>query len=158
MNFIKTFQSQMTWCRWLTFLLRSMTVTLTVLLFWISFFWRSYLWYNGFPSIRKSWSCCLSFHWLSNKLRKRDALFHSIAYDFFCAAWGSLRDHLRDVWWENNFKCSASTAASELCEWVQDEIGAYIPHHRYQVKPHSFPWFTAACAATVAHRNHFFCL
>ena len=34
----------------------------------------------------------------------------------------------------------------------------YIPHREYQVKPHSSPWFSAACAAVVAHRNHFFCL
>ena len=24
------------------------------------------------------------------------------------------------------------------------------------VKPHSSPWFSAACAAAIAHRNHFF--
>ena len=32
----------------------------------------------------------------------------------------------------------------------------YIPHRKYQVKPHSSPWFSAACAAAIAHRNHFF--
>ena len=26
------------------------------------------------------------------------------------------------------------------------------------MKPHSSPWFSAACAAAIAHRNHFFCL
>ena len=26
------------------------------------------------------------------------------------------------------------------------------------VKPHSSPWFSAACATAIAHRNHFFCL
>ena len=25
-------------------------------------------------------------------------------------------------------------------------------------KPHSSPWFSAACAAAIVHRNHFFCL
>ena len=29
---------------------------------------------------------------------------------------------------------------------------------KYQVKPHSSPWFSAACAAPIVHRNHFFCL
>ena len=28
----------------------------------------------------------------------------------------------------------------------------------YQVQPHSSPWFSAACAAAIVHRNHFFCL
>ena len=31
----------------------------------------------------------------------------------------------------------------------------YIPRHKYQVKPHSSPWFSAACAAAIVHRNHF---
>ena len=32
----------------------------------------------------------------------------------------------------------------------------YIPHRKYQVKPHSYPWFSAACAAAIVHRDHFF--
>ena len=31
-----------------------------------------------------------------------------------------------------------------------------IPHRKYQVKPYSSPWFSAACAAAIVHRNHFF--
>ena len=34
----------------------------------------------------------------------------------------------------------------------------YIPHRKYQVKPHSSPWFSGACAAAIVYRNHFFCL
>ena len=67
-----------------------------------------------------------------------------------------LRNHLRDVPWEDVFKLSASGAASEFCEWVQVGIDVYIPHRKYQVKPHSSPWFPAACAAAIVHRNHFF--
>ena len=51
---------------------------------------------------------------------------------------------------------SASAAASESCEWIQAEIDVYIPHCKYQVKPHSSPWFLAACATAIVHRNHFF--
>ena len=40
--------------------------------------------------------------------------------------------------------------------WVQVGIDVYIPHCKYQVKPHSSPWFSAACAAAIVHRNHFF--
>ena len=54
---------------------------------------------------------------------------------------------MRDVPWEHIFKFSASAAASEFCEWVQVAIDVYIPHRKYQVKPHSCPWFLAACAA-----------
>ena len=65
---------------------------------------------------------------------------------------------MRDVSWENIFKLGASVAASEFCEWVQVGIDVYIPHRKYQVKPHLSPLFSAACAAAIVHGNHFFCL
>ena len=83
---------------------------------------------------------------------KQDTPFHRVAR----ADWDGLRDHLRDVPWEDIFKLSASAVASEFCEWVQVGIDVYIPHRKYQVKPHSSPWFSAACAAAIVHRNHFF--
>ena len=43
-----------------------------------------------------------------------------------------------------------------LC--VQGGIDVYIPHHKYQVKPHSSPWFSATCGAAVVHRNNLLCL
>ena len=61
---------------------------------------------------------------------QRDAPFHRIAYDYSCADLDGLRDHLRDVPWEDIFKLSASAAASEFCQWVQVGIDVYIPHIR----------------------------
>ena len=87
---------------------------------------------------------------------KQDTPFHCIAYDYSRADWDDLRDHLRDVPWEDIFKLSASAAASEFCEWVQVGIDVCIPHRKYLVKRHSSPWFSAACAAVIVHRNHFF--
>ena len=87
---------------------------------------------------------------------KQDTPFHRVAYGYSHADWDDLRDHLRDVPWENIFKLGASTAASEFCEWVQVGIDVYIPHRKYQVKTHSSPWFSAVCAATIVHRNPFF--
>ena len=53
---------------------------------------------------------------------------------------------------KNNF-----TAASEFYEWVQVGVDdVYIPHCKYQVKPHSSFWFSTACAAAIYHRNRFF--
>ena len=87
---------------------------------------------------------------------QRDALFHHRAYDYYHADWDGLRNHLRDVPWEDIFKFSASAAASEFCERVQLGIDVYIPYRKYQVKPHSSPWFSAACATAIVHRNNFF--
>ena len=64
-------------------------------------------------------------------------MFHSIAYSH--ADWDGLQDHLRDVLWEDIFKLGASAAASKFWEWVQVGIDVYIPHRKYQVKPHSCP-------------------
>ena len=89
---------------------------------------------------------------------KLDTLFHCIANDYSCAGMDNLSDHLRNLLWEDLFKLSASAAASEFCEWIQVGVNVYIPHLKYQVKCHSFPWFSAACAAPIGHRNHFFCL
>ena len=86
---------------------------------------------------------------------KQDTPFHHVAYDYSHADWDGLHDHLKDVPWEDIFKLIAS-AASEFCEWVQVGIDVYIPHRKYQVKPHSSPWFSAACTAAIVHRNHFF--
>ena len=63
---------------------------------------------------------------------------------------------MRHVPWKDIFKLGTSAAASEFCEWVQVRIYVHIPHRKYQVKPHSSPWFSASCTAAIAHRNHFF--
>ena len=63
---------------------------------------------------------------------------------------------MRDVPSEDIFKLSASAAASEFCEWVQVGIDVYIPHRKYQIKPHSSPCFSAGFAAAIVHRNYFF--
>ena len=87
-----------------------------------------------------------------------DGLFHCIVYGYSCADWDSPCDHLRDDPWKDIFKLGASAAASKFCEWVQIGIDVYIPHCKYQVKPHSSPWFSAACAAAIIYRNYCFCL
>ena len=86
----------------------------------------------------------------------QDAPFHHIAYGYSRADLDVLCNHLEDVPWEEIFKLSASTAASEFCEWVRIGIDVYIPHHKYEVKPHSSSLFPAACAVAIVHRNNFF--
>ena len=47
---------------------------------------------------------------------QQDAPFHRIAYDYSHADWDGLRDHLRDVPWEDIFKLGVFAAASEFFE------------------------------------------
>ena len=87
---------------------------------------------------------------------QQDAPFHRIAYDYSRFDWDGLCDDLRDVPWEDIRKLGASAAASEFCEWIQVGIDVYIPYRKYQVKSHSSPWFSTACATAIVHINHFF--
>ena len=87
---------------------------------------------------------------------QQDVSFHCIAYCYSPADSNGLCDHLGDAPSENIFKLSASAAASGFCEWVQVGIDVYIPHCKYQIKPHSSPWLSAACAAAIVHRNQLF--
>ena len=70
--------------------------------------------------------------------------------------WDGLHDPLRDVPWEDIFKPGASAAGGQFCEKVQAGFDVYIPHQKYQIKPHSSPWFSAACASVIVCRNQFF--
>ena len=63
---------------------------------------------------------------------------------------------MKNVPREDIFKLGASAAASQFFEWVHIGNNVYIPHRKYQVKPHLSLWFSAACAAAIVHRNHFF--
>ena len=118
------FLSQMTLLRWLTFLLRFHTVILIVLLFWISIFLLR--WVFVLQSLSLHLEILLSLHWLSIKF-KRDASLYCIAYDYSCADWDGLHNHLGDVPWDDIFKLGASAAASEFCEYVHVGVDVYIP-------------------------------
>ena len=128
-------------------------MNLIVLLFWTSSD-ASICSTMAFPSLENSDHVVVSVSIDFPTNSQQDAPFHRIAYDYSRADWDGLRDHLRDVPWEDIFKLGASAVFSEFC--VQVGIDVYIPHRKYQVKPHSSPWFSAACAAVIVHRNHFF--
>ena len=55
-------------------------------------------------------SVSIDFPWNS----QQDAPFHCIAYDYYCADWDGLHDHLRDAPWGDIFKLGASAAAREF--------------------------------------------
>ena len=137
----------MTLLRWLTFLLGSQTMVLTVLIFWIYFFEASICSTKASPPLGNSDHVVVSVSIDFPSYSQRDAPFHRIAYHYSRADWDG-PNHIS--------KLSTSAATSEFCEWFQVGIEVYIPHRKYQVKPHSSPWFSAACAAAIVHRNHFF--
>ena len=149
---------QMTLLRWLaTFLLGRHIVILMVMLFWIYFSSDASIYSTmTFPPLGNSGHVVVLVSTDFPSYSQWDAPFHRIAYDYSCADWDGICDHLRDVPWKDIFKLCASAATSEFCEWVQIGIDIYIPHRKYQIKPHLSPWFSAACAAAIVQRNHVF--
>ena len=143
--------------RWLTFQLGLLTVTLTVLLF-LDYFLSSdasICFTMAFSPLGNSDHAVVSvfIDFLSNS--KWDTPLHQMAYDHSYADWDGLWDHLRDF-------CGRIFLNSVLLLLLVNSVSVgtdvYIPPHEYQMKPHSSPWFSAACAAAIVHRNHFFCL
>ena len=98
----------------LTLLLGSQTFM--VLLFLILTSYASICSTMGFPPLGNSDHVVVSISIDFPTNSQRDAPFHRIAYDYSRADWDGLRDHLRDVPWEDIFKLGASAAASEFCE------------------------------------------
>ena len=79
----------------------------------------------AFPPLRNSDHVVLSVSIDFQINSKQDAPSHCIAYDYSRADWDGHHDHLRDVPWDDIFKLSSVSAASEFCEWVNVGIDAY---------------------------------
>ena len=56
--------------------------------------------------------------------------------------------------WNDVFSLPVKACAAEIAEWLRAGIEEFIPHKRYQVKPHSAPWFSPECSAAIANKNH----
>ena len=109
-NSVIFFLSQMTLLKWLAFLLGSQTPM--VLLFWILTSYASICSTVAFPPLENSNHVVVSVSIDFPSNCQRDAPFHCIAHDYPHADWDGLRDHLRNVPWEDIFKLGVSTAAS----------------------------------------------
>ena len=140
--------------RWIAVLLGSLTVTLTVLLFWTYFFLL--ILYFFLQLLSAHWEIWIvivsvSIDFPSNPKVDAQKWVPKSGRPFFIAQLmivlvliGTIFDHLRNIPSEVIFKLDASTAAAEFCEWVQVVIDVHISHRKYYVKPYSSPWLSAA--------------
>ena len=151
-NSVRIFLSQIILLVCLTFLLGSLTVTFTVLLFWIFSSDARVCSAMAFPPLENSNHVVVSVSINFSVNSMHDALFPQLR---LCICWWGWFLRLFEKCSMGGYlKFSASAAASELWGWVQVGTDVYIPHRKYQIKPHSFLWFSAARVAV--HRNHFF--
>ena len=85
-----------------------------------------------------------------------DRPFHRKTFNYKKADWDGFRDFLRDVPWSDIFSGSPNSAAKELTDWLLIGIDTFVPHRKFETKPHSPPWFSSVCASAIAHRNYYF--
>ena len=104
-NSVIIFLSQMSLLKWLTFLLGSQTVMVLTS-------YASICSTMAFPPLGNSDHVVVSVSIDFPSNCQRDASFHRIAYDYPRADWDGLRDHFRDLPWEDIFKLGASAAAN----------------------------------------------
>ena len=75
---------------------------------------------------------------------QQDAPFHRIAYDYSCADWDGLQDHLRDVPWEDIFKLLLLLLVNFVSVFRLELMYIFLTvslRLKYQVKSHSPTWF-----------------
>ena len=115
-------------------LLSSQTVFLKVLLLWISFFLLAPV----FVLIK----LLSSFHWLSIKF--------TVKYTFSShSLWLLVGPVFKIIWEMLHGRISLNLWVDSCWNWC-------IYPSSYQIKFHSSPWFLAAYATAIFHRNHFF--
>ena len=138
----------------LNFPTRILDCDVTVLLFWIFSSDARVCSAMAFPPLENSNHVVVSVSINFSVNSKHDALFPQLRQ---CICWWGWFLRLFEKCSMGGYlKFSASAAASELWGWVQVGIDVYIPHRKYQIKPHSLLWFSAARVDAIVHRNHFF--
>ena len=141
----------MTLLIWLIFLLKFLFMSLTVLLFWIYLFLLMLVFVP--LSLSLHWEILIiilsQFHLTSLQTQKGMPPLISPLITILVLI-GMV---FMMIWVD----IVTSAAVTELCWWFQIGIDVYIPHSKYQLKPHSSPWFSTACDAAIVDRNHFFC-
>ena len=142
-NSILIFPSQKTALKWLTSLLRSLTLILTVLL--LDFFLLILLfvlqWLSQHCNILIMFLS--QYQWMLFKHRW-DVPFCHIAYGNSRGDWDNLFDHSWDVPWENVFKLGVAVTTAEFNNWSRWEL-MYIS-------------FTLYIRSYLNHFNGFCCL
>ena len=92
---------------------------------------------------------------LNSRPKTEDPLLKTTRY-YKKADWEAIRELIRDAPWRNIFSLPAEQCANETTEWFKTAIEAHVPTRKFYSKPHSPQWFTSACAAAIAQRQHAF--
>ena len=73
--------------------------------------------------------------------------YHTV-YSYSKADWDGLKDIFGMCLYLISLSVMVTYAAKEITKWVKIGVDCYIPHRKFQLKPHSFPWCTP-CAVVI---------
>ena len=149
-----------------------LTVMLTVIIYWLYFYFLTQLFVLRWPSFYwplLSSLCCNPFYLLYYIILIILQTFPQLQIGIlplsaplliiFVLIWMvfMIIKDARDFPWEDIFNLGASAKASEFHMWVQVGIDVLTPRRKYNnVKPNSFSRFSATFFAAIDHRNYFF--
>ena len=132
----------MTLLRWLTFLFGFLTMTLTVLLYWIYFFLLTLVFVLQWLSLH--WELLMLLSQFPSSLRQTQKGMPRFIVLFMTSPvdWDGLRNHLRDVPWDI-FKLAAFAGSSKFCDWFQESmyISLIVNIRLSFTHPHDFSCF-----------------
>ena len=138
-NSVLFFLSQMTLFRWLTFLLGFLTVTLTVLLYWISFFLLTLVIVLQWLSLHWKLLMLLSQFPSSPRQTQKGMPRFIVLFVTILLLIGMVFVIIWDVPWDI-FKLGAFAASSKFCDWFQESMYiSFIVNIRLSfTHPHGF--------------------
>ena len=119
---------------WTYFLLGSLTMTLTVLLYWIYLFLLVlvFVWQHFF--LHRKILIMLS-QFPSTFCHTQNRMLHCIVYDCPCADWDGFHDILEMLLGRKSLNSVFLLLLENFVSWLKLEF-MNIPHCNYQVKPH----------------------
>ena len=119
---------------WTYFLLGSLTMTLTVLLYWIYLFLLVlvFVWQHFF--LHRKILIMLS-QFPSTFCHTQNRMLHCIVYDCPCADWDGFHDILEMLLGRKSINSVFLLLLENFVSWLKLEF-MNIPHCNYQVKPH----------------------
>ena len=154
--------------RWLTFLFESLALTPIVLLLWICLFLLTvvFFWVPGISGNLVVKSFLFALRWLFPPLGDSD---HIVVSVFIYFHWTQKRMSFFIAWLMIIFvliemDLMIISVMTHWCMSLNSMLLLLLPNFvcgfmlELQVKPHSSPWFSAACAADIAYADYFFSL
>ncbi|XP_065682458.1 uncharacterized protein LOC136095628 [Hydra vulgaris] len=107
-------------------------------------------------SDQKQDSGLISLKLFSHSSLSSESPYHQTSYNYLKAEWEPFLHFFHYGPWVKSFRLPADKCASYVTSWIQAGMESFTPSQGFQIKPHSSPWFSSHCAASISNCNHYF--